>query len=174
MPELNRAAKDTGTDGVVPKPPTALQLAALCVAGLVGGVVGAVVLGMVVTRTLGAFTRVEHEGFGEAAGWLFFVGGAVLGLPLGIAAGLHMAGTKLGIRGRFWPALGASYASILAWPGLLVLLQYLVNRTHIPTAVVHYQPFLLFAGPVVLSLVGGLIGYLRGRPKRPKDTAGDS
>ncbi len=148
MPELNGAAKDTETDGAVLKRLTVSQMAALSVAGLVGGIVGAVFLGMAVPGILGALTGWKaSEGFGEAVGWFFFIGGAFLGLPLGIAAGLRVAGTMLGIRGRFWPALGASYASILAWLGLLVLLQYLVNRTHIPTAVVHYQPFLLFAGP---------------------------
>jgi hypothetical protein len=47
MPELNEETKDTGTDGVVPKPLTASRLAVLCAAGLAGGVVGCVCLGLV-------------------------------------------------------------------------------------------------------------------------------
>ncbi len=154
------SASGASSRGTSPQPVALLRLVDLSLSGLAGGVVGAVVLGLVGVRVGAAFIRGEVEGFGEAWGLLLFILGAVLGLPLGIAAGLRVAGTKLGIRGRFWPALGASYTGILAWLGLLVLLQHLMNRTHIPTAVVHYQPFLLYAGPFVLSLAGGLIGYL--------------
>ena len=148
-------------------PVTLGQVVFLCAAGLVGGVVGALVLGVVGVFLGGAAARgqnTEAEGISGCMGGML---GAVLGLPLGVAVGLRVAGRKLGTRSRFWPALGASYAGILAWLSLLVLLQYLVNRTHLPAAVVNFQPFLLYAGPFVLSLAGGLIGYLRFRRPRP-------
>jgi uncharacterized membrane protein YeaQ/YmgE (transglycosylase-associated protein family) len=167
MPELNEETKDTGTDGVVPKPLTASRLAALCAVGFAGGVVGAVVLGLVGVL-IGATTTREMltDPSGGIHVLLFGAAGAVVGIPLGIAAGLHAAGRRLGIRGRFRPAVGLSFAGSLASIGLSLYLMYLVSHTYMGRTARHSLLFLFYSAPFVLSLVGGLVGYLGGRPKR--------
>jgi hypothetical protein len=168
MPELNGAAKDTGTDGAVPKRLTVSQLAALSVAGLVGGVVGAVGLGLVgaLLGTGSAGGMLTDAGVGMQI-WLRGMLGAVLGLPLGVAVGLRVAGRKLGIHGRFQPALAWSFAGLLASLGPTWFLNRQMISGHMGMGAARYSLFLFFAIPFVFALAGGLIGYLRFRRPRP-------
>ena len=168
MPELNEEAKDTETDSAVPKPLTASRLAALCVAGLVGGAVGAAALGLV-----GAMIGAEsvRGSIVETVGlhaWLSGSVGAVMGLPFGITMGLRAAGTKLGIRGRFWRTLASSSVAALAGIGLWLVSRPLQWARSADTC------HLIATFPLILSLVGGLVGYLGGRPRRPDGRASDS
>jgi hypothetical protein len=168
MPELNGTAKDTEADGVVPKPPTALQMAALSMAGLVGGVVGAGCLGLVGVLIGASSGRgmLTDPSVGMQI-WLRGMLGAVLGLPLGVAVGLRVAGRKLGIHGRFQPALAWSFAGLLASLGPTWFLNRQMISGHMGMGAARYSLFLFFAIPFVFALAGGLIGYLRFRRPRP-------
>ena len=153
MPKLNEEAKDTETDGVVPKPLTASQLAAMGVAGLVGGFIGAMGLGLVGVLIGGASARgqiIEAVGI-KAASHGFW--GAVLGLPLGIAMGLRTAGTRLGIRGRFWPTAAGAYSGLLI--PLLGPMTFWMKDRWLPEGVL---PAVGLLSPL-LSLVGGLVVF---------------
>ena len=95
MPEQKEEAEDTEADGAVPKPPPASRSAAQCVAGLGGGIVGAVCLGLVGVLIGAALAGSRWD---DASGGLLITGlgvvGAVLGLLLGIVLGSRAAGTN--------------------------------------------------------------------------------
>lgn len=175
MPELPAPVKDPEPDVEPCGPLTAGQVVALCAAGFVGGVVGSVALGVVGVLIGGASARgqiIETVGMKAGQGWMV---GVVLGLPLGVAVGLRMAGRRLGIRGRFWPAIGASFAVALAWIGLLKFHTYLTMlHPHMGRVLGTSSPFLVYAALFVLSLIGGLAGYLLSRPRRSDDTVSNS
>jgi len=169
MPEPGEAVTDPKPGSETRRPLTSSRLVALCAAGLAGGAVGGAGLGLLGALTGAATTQ---EMLTDLSGMLhvllFGTVGMALGLPLGVAMGLRAAGRKLGIRGRFWPALGASFAGSLASFGLAVFLLRLMSRLYM--SVGHHSlpflPLLLCAAPLVLSLVGGLVGYLLSRRRR--------
>jgi hypothetical protein len=169
MPEPSGAVADPKPGSESCRSLTPSRLIALCAAGLAGGVVVGAGLGLV-GALIGAATNREMvtDPSGGLHVLLFGTVGIALGLPLGVAMGLRAAGRKLGIRGRFWPAAGASFAGNLASFGLAVFLLHLMSRSYMSVAH-HFLPFLLFlfyAAPLVLSLVGGLAGYLLSRRRR--------
>jgi len=169
MPEPSGAVTDPKPGIESCRPLTLSRLVALCAAGLAEGAVGGAGLGLVGALIGAATTReMMTDPSGGLHVLLFGTVGIALGLPLGVAMGLSAAGTKLGIRGRFWPALGASFAGSLVSFGLAVFLLHLMSRLYM-SAAHHALPFLLFlfyAAPLVLSLVGGLAGYLLSRRRR--------
>ena len=89
------------------RPLTPSRQLALTAAGLAGGAVGALGVGLV-----GVLIGAELAGsrWDDASGGMLITGlgvvGAFLGLPLGIAIALRAAGAGLGIRVRLSPLLG--------------------------------------------------------------------
>lgn len=153
MPEPNEEVTDAETDVVVPKPLTASRLAAMGVAGVVGGYVGAMGLGLVGVLLGGASARGQIiETVGIRAAWSGFLG-AVLGLPLGIAVGLRVAGRRLGIRGRFWPTAAGAYSGLLV--PVLGAMTFWLKDKWLPGEV---RPAVGLLSPL-LSLVGGLAAF---------------
>ena len=165
-------------EGAYPQPVTLPRLVVLSMAGLAGGVIGGLGVGFVGSLVGSAIgDKSNWDQIGTGVMFTTMTGGIIgvlLGFPLGVGAGLRVGGRKLGVRSCFWPAVSASYAGMLASFGLSLFLMYLVNRAYIGRTAGHFLPFLFYSAPFVLSLVGGLVGYLGGRLKHPDDTAGDS
>jgi hypothetical protein len=150
------------------RPLTAGQVVALCVAGSVGGCAGALCLGLVLallgTGSAGGMLTDPSVGMHV---WLGGMAGAALGMPLGVAVGLRTAGRKLGIHGRFRPALGWSFAGLLASLAPALFLPRLMVSGRMGMGTARYSLFFFLATPFALALAGGLIGYLRSRRPRP-------
>jgi len=120
-------------------------------AAVAGGVVGAVGLGLTGLLVGAATTR---EMLTDPSGGIHVLVcgtvGVVLGLPLGVAVGLHMAVRRLGIRGCFWPTLGGACCGLLI-PLLVPILRWLIDRP---------PPVTTWVAAVLLSPLPSLIGEL--------------
>jgi hypothetical protein len=175
MTEPNGSVTDPEPDVEPRRPLTAGQVVALCVAGSVGGYAGALCLGLVLAL-LGSGSAggmLTDPGVGMHV-WLGGMSGAALGMPLGVAVGLRTAGKKLGIHGRFEPALLWSFAGLLASLGPTWFLQRLVISGQMGIGAARYSLFIFLATPFVFTLAGGLYGYLRSRRPRPPASSRDS
>ena len=174
MTEPSGPETDPEPDGESRGQVTVGQMVALCAAGLVGGGVGAVGLGLV-GALLGAATTREMltDPSGGIHVWLRGMVGAALGLPLGVAVGLRTSGRKLGIPGRFQPALAWSFAGLLASLGPTWFVNKQMISGHMGMGAARFSLFLFLAIPFVFALAGGLYGYLHSRRPRPPGSSRD-
>jgi hypothetical protein len=128
------------------RPLNAGRLVVLFVAALVGCFVVSALHLASRTWILNTLTAAQYETFSLAMTppWL-------LSPPLGVALALRLTGPRLGVRGRFWPALGLSLAARVA-------------TTYVPKMCKWRIPVDWSAAAILaLVVVGGMAGFILSR-----------